>query len=575
MRRSLTLSLVLVVAAAAVLLGATVASGKSPKLGLDLQGGASVVLTPQSGTTVKPGTLQQAISIIRRRVNGLGVSEADVSQQGNNIVVELPGVKDQDRALSLVGQTAQLEFRHVLRVFPAGGTYDPVTGTTVAPGTSSLRPTTTAPRSSTTTIGSPSTTTSSATSATSLAPPTSGALGTGRAVSVSAAGASRAEPAQVTTPGTPSGPAPSTPSSVSTPSTPSSLPLTVPATGQSAPPLTPRDQLSPDKQIVIPELKAGTNDITAVYLLDRAELTGDVISSATAEVSQNLGEGWDVRVNFNGTGSAKFDALASKYYQSQVAIVLDGVVESAPTINARQFNGTAIISGNSSNGGFSHKQASDLALVLRYGSLPVQLTQSTVQKVSATLGRDSLRAGLLAGVIGLGLVLLYMILYYRALGLVVVAGLSVSGALMYSIITYLGTTSFGLALSLAGATGIIVSVGVTVDSYIVYFERLKDEIRSGRTVRSSVDRGFSRAWRTIVSADAVSFIGAALLWWLSVGPVRGFAFFLGLSTLLDLLVAYTFTRPMVVLLGRNPTFTENRLMGVARGLAATPAGGSS
>ena len=578
MRRSLTASLIIIVLAAAAFLGGTLLSGNSPKLGLDLQGGASVVLTPQKGTTVKPGTLQQAIKIIRLRVNGLGVSEADVNQQGNNIVVELPGVKDQDRALNLVGQTAQLEFRHVLQVFPAGGVYDPVTGTTVPPGGSSASAssTTSTTTSTSSTTGSTSSTAPASTSTTggasappTSAPPTSGALGAPR---VEAAGAAQAQPAQVSPSTTGATASTASPATTATPLVPTTVPATAPTA--TSPPLTPRDQLSKDKQIVVPELKPGTNDITAEYLLDKAELSGDVVSSANAEVSQNLGEGWDVKVNFTGSGSTAFDNLAKKYYQSQVAIVLDGVVESAPTINAQQFNGTAIISGNSANGGFTHKQSSDLALVLRYGSLPVQLTQSTVQKVSATLGRDSLRAGLLAGVIGLGLVLLYMILYYRALGLVVVAGLTVSGALLWTIVSYLGE-KHGLTLTLAGATGIIVSVGVTVDSYIVYFERLKDEIRTGRTIRSSVDRGFSRAWRTIVSADAVSFIGAALLWLLTVGPVRGFAFFLGLSTLLDLLVAYTFTRPMVVLLGRNPTFTENRIFGVARGLAATPAGGSS
>jgi preprotein translocase subunit SecD len=333
-------------------------------------------------------------------------------------------------------------------------------------------------------------------------------------------------------------------------------------------------QQDPTKQVIVPELQAGTEQITGIYQLDKAELKGSIISGADAEIDPNGGIGWVVAAHFTGSGSSAFDAMATKYYQSQVAIVLDGVVESAPTINARQFNGTAIISGNSANGGFTHKQASDLALVLRYGSLPIKLDQQTVQTVSASLGKDSLRAGLLAGAIGLILVLLYMILYYRALGLVVLLGLGVSGALMYSIVTYLGQQN-GLALSLSGVTGIIVSVGVTVDSYIVYFERLKDEIRAGRSVRSSVDRGFNRAWRTIVSADAVSFIGAALLWLLTVDQVRGFAFFLGLSTLLDLLVAYTFTRAMVVLLGRNRTFTQARVLGVARGLAVTPAGGGS
>jgi len=330
----------------------------------------------------------------------------------------------------------------------------------------------------------------------------------------------------------------------------------------------------PQQPAILPELKQGTTQVVAIYSLDKAALTGDVVSDASAQLSQQLGTGWEVKVDFNGAGSSKFDNLAKTYYQKQVAIVLDGIVVSAPTINATQFNGTAIISGGSS-GGFTQKQANDLALVLRYGSLPLKLDQQTVQKVSATLGKDTLRAGLIAGMLGLGLVLLYMLAYYRGLGLVVLLGMCVSGALLYSIVTYLGTTSFGLALSLSGVIGIIVAVGVTVDSYIVYFERLKDEIRAGRSVRSSVDRGFSRAWRTIVSADAVSFIGAFLLWWLSVGAVRGFAFFLGLSTLLDLTVAYFFTRPMVIILGNNRMFTQARGFGVARGLAAAPAGSGS
>src|SRR5581483_6484896 len=206
----------------------------------------------------------------------------------------------------------------------------------------------------------------------------------------------------------------------------------------------------------------------------------------------------------------------------------------------------------------SHSQASALALVLKYGALPVKLVQADVQTVSATIGKSSLHAGLVAGLIGLALVLLYMIFYYRALGIVVMMGLSISAALLYSIVTYLGHSSLHQALSLSGVVGVIVSVGVTVDSYIVYFERLKDDIRAGKSIRTSVDRSFARAWRTIWTADLVSIIAALLLYWLTVGAVRGFAFFLGLSTALDLVVSYTFTRPMVFLLGRNRTFTEVR-----------------
>jgi preprotein translocase subunit SecD len=254
---------------------------------------------------------------------------------------------------------------------------------------------------------------------------------------------------------------------------------------------------------------------------------------------------------------------------NQIAIDLDGVVRSAPRLDTTDFPGKGVITGN-----FTQREAKDLALVLRYGALPVQLDRQTVQTVSASLGRDSLHAGIAAGLVGLALVAVYMLLYYRALGIVVWIGLALTGAIMYSLVTFLGTTS-GLALTLAGATGIIVSVGVTVDSYVVYFERLKDEIRSGKTIRSSVDRGFSRAYRTILAADAASIIGAAVLYVLSVGSVRGFAFFLGLTTVLDIITAYFFTRPMVMLLGRSRFFTEARWVGVARGLNAAPAAGSA
>jgi preprotein translocase subunit SecD len=319
--------------------------------------------------------------------------------------------------------------------------------------------------------------------------------------------------------------------------------------------------------VVLPELVKGK--VVARYALGPSELLGSVVKTAAARAPRGA-EGWTVEVEFTGDGAKKFDDLAKAYYQQSIAIVLDGVVKSAPKIQEQHFGGKATINGGGA--GFGEREAKDLALVLRFGALPVQLERQTVQEVSATLGKDSLRAGLIAGVIGLGLVLLYMIFYYRALGIVVLLGLGVSAMLMYSIVTFLSSTS-GLTLSLAGVTGIIVSVGVTVDSYIVYFERLKDEVRSGKTLRSSVDRGFARAWRTIVAADVSSLIGAALLYWLTVGPVRGFAFFLGLSTFLDLITAYMFKRPVVAFLGRSRFFTEARWFGVARGLAASSAGG--
>ncbi len=475
MPRSMAVCLIGILVLAAGALGFTVASGNSPQLGLDLQGGASVVLQPRE--KVNSGVLDQAIEIIRNRVDALGVAEPDISRQGDSIIVSLPGVRNKDRAVEVVGQTAQLYFRPVLQRLPA---------------TPTPAPTTTA--------------------------------------------------------------VPTDPTTTVDPTAPTTVPLDLDRT-------TTPEENTPEAQVILPE-KDDNGNVTVRYLLGPAEVKGQAMSSASATVNPNNGV-WEVEFSLTSDGTTQWNAMAEKVgVNGQIAMDLDGVVQSAPSLQTTNFPGSGQISGN-----FSEREAKDLALVLRYGSLPVQLDRQTVQTVSASLGRDSLRAGMIAGAVGLGLVAIYMVLYYRALGLVVWLGLLVSGALMYSLVTLLGSTS-GLSLTLAGATGIIVSVGVTVDSYVVYFERLKDEIRSGKTIRSSVDRGFSRAYRTILAADAASFIGAVVLYVLSVGSVRGFAFFLALSTLLDVVVAYVFTRPMVVLLGRSRLFTEARWVGVARGLNA-------
>jgi preprotein translocase subunit SecD len=248
-----------------------------------------------------------------------------------------------------------------------------------------------------------------------------------------------------------------------------------------------------------------------------------------------------------------------------MAITLDGEVQSAPAFQTSTFEGdTVVISGD-----FSQGDAEDLARLLRFGALPVRFdeSQQTVENVSPTLGKDQLRAGIAAGLIGIALVALYMLALYRLLGFVVIFGLALVAAFTYSIVVYLGQT-VGLALTLAGVTGLIVSVGVTVDSYIVYFERLKDEVRSGKTVRSSVDRGFARSFQTILAADIVSLIGAAVLYLLAIGSVRGFAFFLGLATLFDLIVTYFFMHPLVVLLARRPNLLRMKYIGIASGLDA-------
>ena len=272
-----------------------------------------------------------------------------------------------------------------------------------------------------------------------------------------------------------------------------------------------------------------------------AQLTGEVIEEAVATFQNE----WIVNVSFNDQGAVLFDQMAAANFGKEVAIVLDGVVESAPTINATEFDGQAVISG-----AFDEDEAKNLALVLRFGALPVEFERDDVRTVSATLGEGTLRAGVVAGLVGLALVGLYMLAYYRLLGLVAICSLAVSGATLWSIIAWLGESQ-GLALTLAGATGIIVSIGVQVDSNIVYYERIKEEVRRGRAVRSAADGSFKAAFATIVWADLASLIGAGVLYQLTTGTVRGFALYLGITTLIDLAVSFFFMRPLVVFIARR------------------------
>lgn len=484
---------------------ATLASGNSPVLGLDLQGGIEVRLQPV-GKAKSNDVLDKAVDIIRNRVNGLGVAETEVKRDGNQIVVDLPGVKDRDKARGLVGKTAELRFRPVLAIAPLP--CDPSGGST----------------------SSTSSTTSSSTTTTSSAP----AGSPGKSVR-------------------PHG-APSTTTTTAARAT-----TTTTLSPDEQLPLTPPEQ---DKRAATVVLCSRTGDLR--YQLGPTALTGRLITSADARFESGSGQ-WSVSVNFNALGHQKFDALAAASIskpapQNAVAIVLDGVVQSAPTFQEASYpNGVSI------SGSFSQSEAEDLATVLKFGSLPVQLKELTTTSISPTLGRDQLDAGLLAGAIGLALVALYMLVFYRVLGLVVIVGLFLAGAAIYSMITYLGQ-SIGLTLTLAGVVGLIVSVGITVDSYIVYFERLKDEVRTGRTVRSSVDRGFARSFKTILAADLVSLIAAAILYWRAVGSVAQFAFLLGLSTILDLLISYFFMHPLVQQMARSRALVATKKVGMAAGL---------
>jgi preprotein translocase subunit SecD len=536
---------------------ATIATDSSPELGLDLQGGVSVVLAPT--TDVADEQLDQALEIIRTRVDALGVAEPDIARQGDAIVVQLPGVKNRDRALDLVGQTAELRFRPVLASVPVAAAESGEAGDTTA--------TTGAPADT----GDTTATTAASDDTTATTASDEGALGAAPGESALGGSASVGQQEGTTTT-TASPDDTATDDTTATTAAPDGEPTatTTPAEDPSGGSLdvTPREDDEAEATVVLD----GKDDETR-YQLGPTLATGRLVETAAAELVNGQ---WTVALTMRGgaDGIDKFNEIAAECFNraatcpsGQLAIVLDSVVQSAPNISEPSYTRDQI----SISGSFGESEAKDLALVLRYGSLPVELERQTVQTVSASLGEDSLQAGVVAGIVGLALVALYMLLYYRALGVVVLLGLALWGSLLFATISWLGTTQ-GLALTLSGVTGIIVSIGVTVDSYVVFFERLKDEVKAGRTLRSSTERAFKRAFRTILAADISSFLGAAVLWWLTVGSVRGFAFFLGLSTVLDVAVAWFFTRPMVTWLSRSRFFTEMPVVGVARGLATrTPA----
>jgi preprotein translocase subunit SecD len=539
-------SLVGSIAIVLVALVATILSANTPVLGLDLRGGVSVVLSPVG--KYKADALDVAVDVIRNRVDSLGVSEPEISRQGSDIVVDLPGVKDRCKAERLVGQTAELRFRPVLipglppEKLPATTTTTSATTTTkpAKPGETTTVPASTTSTSTTTTS---TTTTTTAETTTTTTPETA----------TNAANECRANAAGNT--------AKTSKDAAANAAVASCDANTVAALAKI--PTTAREGDKRSACVVLPGKPGGPK--AARSYLGPAGLTGKAVSSSKAEFVST--QGWTVKMDLTSSGSTKWDDLAQKQFHQQVAIVLDGVVQSAPQIQPNDttftsFGGTAVISGR-----FTQSEAEDLAKLINYGALPVQLKKISVENVSPSLGQDQLDAGIVAGLLGLGFVALYMIAYYRLLGLVVIVGLGLSGAALYSLVTYLGD-SIGLALTLAGVTGIIVSVGITVDSYIVYYERLKDEVRAGSTVRACVDRAFTRSFRTIVAADLVSLIGAVVLYELAIGSVRGFALFLGMSTVLDLLVAYFFMHPLVSLLARRSQLVRMRGVGIAAGLDA-------
>ena len=442
------------------------------RLGLDLRGGTSVTLQPriapgESGKVTNEA-IDQAVSIIRQRVNSLGVAESEVAAQGSGtnrqIVISVPGDTGR-RVVELVGQTAELRFRQVLASATSTGKADP------------------------------------------KATPVAGVSADVNA-KFAALDCTKAENLQ--------------------------------GSGTDSP-----------TDTIVGCDRAGQNK----YILAPAEVLGRQISKASAGIDTQGGSAWYVMLTFNGEGTKAFGSLTARVTSlatplNQVAIVLDGLVVSAPRITEAIPSGNAQITGS-----FTQLEAQDLANVLKYGALPLAFDRGEVQQVSPTLGSDQLNAGLLAGGIGLGLVLLYSLLYYRGLGLVTVGSLTIAGSLVYLLFLLLGKW-IGFTLTLAGIAGAIVAIGVTADSFIVYFERVRDEIREGRTLRTAVETGWSRARRTILVADFVSIIAAVLLYFFAVGGVRGFAFTLGLTTLVDLIVVFVFTKPLLTILARFSFFSS-------------------
>lgn len=490
-KRNLVISLVaslLVVAA----VGGYLATGARPQLGLDLRGGISAIYSPVFAEGEErpedfDGVMEETISVIRSRVDSLGVVEPEISQQGDDVLVQLPGLDDAARAQEIIGTTAKLTFRPVEELLLPG-----LPGYDEGPDCSGDLPE--LPEDEAGIV---------------CGPPADGAAATDAATE---------DPA--------------------------------------------------------------TEDGRLKYRVGPSALTGERIEDAFPSIA--TGGGYDVSLQLDSEGGDQFAAITADLacqrdqgLPGQLAIVLDNVVESAPSMNPGVACGVGIRGGSASIsvGGADRDEqqaeANDLALVLRTGALPITLEPSTFETVSPTLGAESLRAGLLAGIIGLALVAIYLIFFYRVLGLVAIGGLSIFGVLMVGLITGLGEVGF--SLTLAGIAGIIVSIGITADSSIIFFERLRDEVTLGKTVRTATKKAFESAFRTNLTGNTTTLAAAIILYFLAVGPVRGFALTLGVATILDIIILYFYTRPAVSLLAAGRRL-DRRSVGAPE--AAAAAGGA-
>ncbi|MBY8843166.1 protein translocase subunit SecD [Streptomyces sp. SP2-10] len=557
--RSLALILIAIVA----LTGGMFASGhKTPRLGIDLAGGTSITLKAKAdqGSAINKANMDTAVDIMNRRVNGLGVSEAEVQTQGDdNIIVNIPKGTNSKEAQEQVGTTAKLYFRPVLASEPSGAATQSPSPSASSSASSSPKP-----------GASPSSSASSKEKASSSGSPSPTATATsqGRAVTDALKAGSTPSPS-----GSASGKPSPTPSASkgSGPGTDTSklqaqyaaLDCTKPTDRAKA-----GKNAKPGDTIVA----CGQNDkVWYKYLLGPAGVDGTEVKKAQAVFDTQGASGWQVQMTFTKSGADKFADVTGQLAknqqpQNEFGIVLDGEVVSSPFVRQAITGGQAEISGS-----FKQEEAQSLANMLSYGALPLSFQEQSVTTVTAALGGEQLHAGLLAGAIGLALVVIYLVVYYRGLSVVAMASLLVSAILTYLIMTLLGP-AINFALNLPAVCGAIVAIGITADSFIVYFERIRDEIREGRSLRPAVERAWPRARRTILVSDFVSFLAAAVLFVVTVGKVQGFAFTLGLTTLLDVVVVFFFTKPLMTVLARRKFFAEgHKWSGLdPKGLGAKP-----
>ncbi|MER5543560.1 protein translocase subunit SecD [Streptomyces sp. NPDC001118] len=541
--RSLALILIAIVA----LTGGMFLSGNTtPRLGIDLAGGTSITLKAKAdqGSAINKANMDTAVDIMNRRVNGLGVSEAEVQTQGNdNIIVNIPKGTNSKEAQAQVGTTAKLYFRPVLASEPNSTPAQSPSPSASSGGSSTPKPS-----------ASPSHSASSKekASSSSTASPKASATSQGRAVSDALKAGSTPSPSSSSGSGKPS----ATPSASASGAGSAAAKLQA---QYAALDCTKPDQLAKVGGAAKPgEPTVACGKIRKVwykYVLGPAAVDGTEVKNAAARFDTQGASGWQVVMNFTSSGSKKFADVTGQLAKNQApqnefGIVLDGEVVSSPYVSQAITGGQAEISGS-----FTQQDAQSLANMLSYGALPLSFQEQSVTTVTAALGGEQLHAGLLAGAIGLALVVLYLVVYYRGLSLVAMASLLVSAILTYVIMSLLGPT-IHFALNLPAVCGAIVAIGITADSFIVYFERIRDEIREGRSLRPAVERAWPRARRTILVSDFVSFLAAAVLFIVTVGKVQGFAFTLGLTTVLDVVVVFFFTKPLMTLLARRKFFAD-------------------